>query len=218
MSDRQLIEPNLSVVGESGECLVYVREIFGIGAKYPDAANAWENAAYKFPGEQPPTDVVVPVWFSYDGPTNGHVAVSVPGKGIYSVSAQGDKVFGTIAELEAFIPGTSYLGWSEDVDGGRVAEPTPAPAPAPEPSPAPTTGQTINLPATTGPWHLYKPGGPYDPDVAADVIAVVHPADYAPEGITYPIEASLGNGVYRIKSPAHGVCDIWTKGSTVIIG
>lgn len=206
----QLKNPNLNVVGESDECLVYVREVFDVAAKYPTATAGWENAQYKFPGEQPPTDVAVPVWFSWEA--DGHVAVSVPGKGFYSVSAQGDKVFATLQELESYI-GCTYLGWSEDIDGVRVAEPSSAP----EPSPSPTTGQTINLPATSGPWHLYKPGGPYNPNNAADVVAVVHPADYAPEGLTYPIVAELGNGIVRINSPAHGIADLYTLGSTVII-
>jgi LysM repeat protein len=128
---EQLKEPNLSVVGESGECLVYVREIFGVAAKYPTATAAWENAEFKHEGDQPPTDVSVPVWFSYNSP-DGHVAVSSGGK-IYSTSAQGDKVFSSVQELVDWMhEDFTYLGWSEDVDGVRVVQPAPTPAPAPE--------------------------------------------------------------------------------------
>lgn len=210
MGYTQLKVPNLSVVGQSGDCLIYVREIFEIAAKYANAAVAWAETSFKHPGEQPPTDVAVPIWFSYEGPTEGHVACSVPGKGIYSVHKGGDVVVGTIAELEAAIPGTSYLGWSEDLDGVRVCEPSAAPVP-------PSSGQTINLPTNSGAWHLYKPGGPYNPNNPSDYIAIVHPADYTPGGLTYPIVASLGNGVYRIKSPEHGEADLFTNGSHVVI-
>lgn len=209
MSYTQLKSPNLSVVGVEGYCLVYVREIFGVAAKYPTAASAWQNAEYKHVGlsTPTPTDVAVPVWFTWEA--SGHVAVSVPGKGIYSTTAQGDKVFGNIEEVAQYIGGT-YLGWSEDVDGVRVCEPSAAPTPAP-------SGKTINLPANSGPWHLYKPGGPYNPNNASDYIAIVHPADYAPGGITYPIVAELGDGIYRINSPAHGEADLFTNGSSVVI-
>src|ERR1700749_3707356 len=108
----QLKTPNLSVVGVPEECLVYVREVFGVPAKYGTAALGWENAGYKHPGATVPGDVSVPVWFEWD--TYGHVAVSVPGRGIYSTSAHGDKVFPSVQACASYIGGT-YLGWSEDV-------------------------------------------------------------------------------------------------------
>lgn len=204
---EQLIQPNLSVVGAEGLCLVYAREIFGVAAKYPTAASAWANSKYQHAGVAPPTDAAVPVWFSWE--TDGHVAVSVPNKGIYSTSAKGDTIFPNVQAVAEFIGG-NYLGFSEDINGVRVVEPEAAPAPAP-------TSQTINLPVSSGAWHLYKPGGPYNPNNAANYIAIVHPADYAPEGLTYPVIASLGNGVYRINSPTHGEADLFTTGSQFTI-
>lgn len=207
MGYTQLKSPNLNIVGAEGLCLVYVREVFGVAAKYPTAEAGWDNADYKHIGETPPPDVAAPVWFNWE--SSGHVAVSVPGKGIYSTTAQGDKVFGNVQECAEYV-GATYLGWSEDVNGVRVCEPSAAPTPAP-------SGKTMNLPANSGAWHLYKPGGPYNPNNSADYIAIVHPADYAPGGLTYPIVATLGNGVYRIKSPAHGEADLFTNGSSVVI-
>lgn len=200
---EQLKQPNLNVVGQSGLCLVYVRNIFGIAAKYPTATSGWQNAQYKHT-TTPPTDVSVPVWFSYG--TDGHVAVSVPGKGFYSVSAQGDKIFSTLAELEAYIK-CSYLGWSEDINGVRVVEPV-----VTVPTPAPS-GSYINLPVDSGAWHLYNVGGPYDSNNPTDYIAIVHPAEYSPGGLTYPILQVKDNGIYEIQSPSHGKADLWTKGS-----
>lgn len=122
MNYSQIKQPNLSVVGQEGLCLAYVTEVFGVPNDYPSATVAWEDAQFKHPGEQPPIDVAVPVWFSYNGP-DGHVAVSVPGKGIYSTSAQGDKVFGNVAELVSWMgEGMTYLGWSEDINTIRVVE------------------------------------------------------------------------------------------------
>lgn len=95
-----------------------------------------------------------------------------------------------------------YLGWSEDIDGLRVIEPVAASNPS-----------RINLPTTSGAWHLYKPGGPYNPNNPSNYIAIVHPSYYVPEGLTYPIVQVIGNGIYRIQSPAHGTADLWTNGS-----
>lgn len=209
----QIKAPNLGVVGVPGECLVYSREIFNVPAKYPTATSAWANATYKHPGQLPPTNVSTPVWFSLTSTPDGHVAVSVPGKGIYSTTAQGDKIFPSIQALMNYMgSGIEYLGWSEDIDGERVVEVVATPAPTTNPTPG-----TINLPVTSGSWHLYKPGGPYNPNVAADVIAVVHPSLYAPGGLTYPVKAYLGNGVYRIQSPSHGLADLWTNGSHFVL-
>jgi hypothetical protein len=97
------------------------------------------------------------------------------------------------------------LGWYHP-NFGPAPDPTPAPAPAP-------SGQTITLPKTTGPWHLYAPGfagnmahvlGPIEPEV-------LH------EDLTYAIIASLGNGVYRIQSEDYGIGDLFTNGSDVVI-
>lgn len=89
------------------------------------------------------------------------------------------------------------LGWYT-VNGG-----TPAPAPS---------EQTIFLPPTTGPWHLYASG--YAGNMS-HVLGLLYPSKYG--GLTYNILASLGNGVYRIKSEDFGVGDLFTKGSDVTV-
>jgi hypothetical protein len=93
------------------------------------------------------------------------------------------------------------IGWLRPVG-------SPSPAPNPEP-----TGQTITLPETTGPWHLYAPG--YAGNMS-HVLGLIEP-EVLHEALTYPILASLGNGVYRIKSEDYGIGDLWTNGSDVII-
>lgn len=118
MNYDQLIQPNLTIVGQDGECLVYVREVFGVPAKYPTASAAWQNAIQHT--GTPPSNVAVPIWFSWE--TDGHVAVWDNGT-IYSTTAQGDKTFSSIASLTAFIgEGIEYLGWSEDINNVRVVQ------------------------------------------------------------------------------------------------
>ena len=207
MSYEQLVQPNLSVVGQPEECLAYVREVFGATSEYPTAAAGWENAQYKHAGEQPPANSV-PIWFSYNGP-DGHVAVWNNGT-IYSTSKEGDKTFPSIQELIDWMnEGFVYLGWSEDVDSKRVVEPAPAPTP-PTPS-----GQTIYLAADNNPFHAYNPGGPYNPNNPADYKGMINPKEFG--GLTYTIVKSLGNGIYRITSEDYGLVDIWTAGSDVTV-
>ncbi len=143
MEYRQIKEPNLSIVGREGWCLAYVTEVFGIPGKYPTAISGWENAQHKHTG-MPPANVAVPVWFSYNGP-DGHIAAWVPGKGVYSTSARGDKVFSSVEALVAWMgEGFKYLGWTEDLNGVNVVqEVAPAP-PAPPAAPShPYSVQTI---------------------------------------------------------------------------
>ena len=122
MTYTQLKQPDLNVIGQEGLCLAYVTEVFGVPNFYPSAINAWQNAQLPHANEQPPTDVSVPVFFSYNGPF-GHVAVSVPGKGVYSTSALGDEIFSDVAHLVSWMgEGMTYLGWSEDVNKVKVVQ------------------------------------------------------------------------------------------------
>jgi LysM repeat protein len=116
---EQLKQANLNIAGIPGECLMWVREVFGIAAKYPTAISGWENAEYKHAGEQPPAGVDVPVWFTWE--TSGHVGISTP-QGVYSVLKNGVEIKPNVEVLASDIGGT-YLGWSEDVDGVRVVQP-----------------------------------------------------------------------------------------------
>lgn len=94
------------------------------------------------------------------------------------------------------------LGWYHPITSGTT----------PPPVPAPNTSHTIYLPPTTGPWHLYNVGGPYNPAQAKGVLV---PSQFG--GLTYPIIADRGNGVYTIKSQMYGTGDLYTKGSSVVI-
>ena len=104
------------------------------------------------------------------------------------------------------------LGWYHPVTPGTTPAPTPTPAPDPAPpTPAPA-GQTIFLPPTTGPWHLYNDDGPYSPSQAKGVLV---PSQFG--GLTYPIVGSKGNGIYIINTEDFGQGALWTNGSDVKI-
>lgn len=99
------------------------------------------------------------------------------------------------------------LGWYRPLTAGG----TPSPTPAPE-------GKKITLPKTTGPWHLYAVGGPYNPNDPrfANGKNLLRP-DLLHQDLTYAIDNNRGNGIYTITSQDYGQGDIWTNGSDVVI-
>lgn len=205
---EQLIQPNTNITWVNEMCLLDVREAFGVtNAGFPTAIANWNaNSAVNHPNQTPPSNIAVPIFFTYSGP-DGHVCLWDNGT-IYTSSAHGKQIFTSIQALINWMgQDFKYLGWSEEIEKTPVVKAVSTPP----------SGKTINLPASSGAWHLYKPGGPYNPNVPADYVAIVHPALYAPQGLTYPIVASLGNGVYRIVSPTHGEADLWTNGSSFVI-
>lgn len=85
------------------------------------------------------------------------------------------------------------------------------------PVPQPTTNKTVTLPWTTGPWHLYRQGGPYNPAIRANWLGLIEPG-LLHEDLIYPVLAVLDNGnVVRIPSEDYGVGDLWIAGSDVVI-
>jgi len=204
---EQLINPNTNITWVNEMCLMDVFEAFGVtNAGYATAIANW-NATTEFnhPNQTPPSNVAVPIYFTYSGP-DGHVCLWDNGT-IYTSSAQGKQIFTSIQALINWM-GESfhYLGWSEMVEKTSVVKLAPVAAPS---------GGTITLSKDNTPFHLYKPGGPYNPSVVSDILGIINPAEYG--GLSYAIIASLGNGVYRIKSQMYGVGDIWTNGSTVVV-
>lgn len=95
------------------------------------------------------------------------------------------------------------LGWYRPTGAGGQ-NPTPPTPPAQQ--------HTITLPATTGPWHLYPVGGPYQYAAAKGLL---FPSQYG--GLTYKIDNYRGNGIYTITSEMFGQGDLFTNGSDVIV-
>jgi len=141
---------------------------------------------------------------TYSNP-DGHTGIcDGADAGGYNLLQQNSPNFGSPANVTRYAwKFRPCLGWYHPL---TVPEPAPTPAPS---------GQTITLPATTGPWHLYKPGGPYNYLNPANVKGLLVPSQFG--GLTYKIDKNIGGGVYRITTEDFGQGDIWTNGSSVIV-
>lgn len=100
--------------------------------KYLTAWRNWLATRYKHRNQNFPDEAIL-CWFSgFSGA--GHVVVYVPGKGFYSSPYSPSKlaryqqgtnthaVLPSIAQIEKTY-GVTYVGWSEDIEDKRVAEP-----------------------------------------------------------------------------------------------
>jgi len=137
MSWKVLRSVDTTVVGRAGWCLVYARSMFRVGAKYPSAQTAYVATKHKHPASEKLPTVPVPVWFSWG--VFGHVAVWVPNKGVYSspISGTGRLIAKSPQDLVAIYKryrfGLTYKGWSEDINGVRVAQYIAPPKPVVKP-------------------------------------------------------------------------------------
>lgn len=134
----QKITPNPNIPCTPGWCLQYVREAFGLPARYGSATEAWQKSPSKhedwnFPGRW------VPVWFAIDTEPNGHVALLAPDASVYSSSdlTSTPHHHPNIADLIAYYARwgnmrLTFLGWSEDVAGYPVITPAAQPKPQPQ--------------------------------------------------------------------------------------
>lgn len=122
----QLITPNPNITCIPGLCLVYVRETFGIGPKYPSAIAGWNASAYKHSDQQFPANASVPIWFSLSDNEFGHVALHQPDGSVWSSSSPTSTTpvhHPSLSDLLSYYGGRlSYLGWTEDIEGVRVVD------------------------------------------------------------------------------------------------
>jgi hypothetical protein len=142
MSYRQYKIPNPNIPCTAGWCLQYVRQAFGLPAKYPTADAAWEGSRFKHRDQAFPAGVWVPLWFDVRGVPAGHVVLRAPDGRIYSTTALGRTtatIHPNMADLMRVYAGAglplTYLGWTEDVAGFTVVKPVAAP-PKPVQAPA----------------------------------------------------------------------------------
>lgn len=138
---KQLVS---GIVGVKGDCLIYVRQRFGIASKYLTALAAWQAVPqqYRHTDQNFPS---VPVAVFFTG-GDGHVVLHEPGVGFDSSpynTARGHVILATIAEIEQHY-GVKYAGWTEWVDGVLVAQKVNAPAPTSGPK-MPAVGSEIQL-------------------------------------------------------------------------
>lgn len=121
---KQLVQPDLTVVGKVAWCLSYADDVFHTPHGIPTAWKAWEATQFKHRDKSFP-NVAIPVWFDYyiGKEQFGHVAVRINNGKIYSspmTPGKPNSVFNSVEELAKFIGGV-YVGWSEDISNVRVA-------------------------------------------------------------------------------------------------
>lgn len=127
---KQTITPTPIIPATGGWCLQYVRQAFGLPAKYASATEAWEQSTSKHRDRNFPAGLWVPVWYGIDVEPLGHVVLLAPDGSCYSTSDySGWPVHhASLEALEEFYAKygmiLQYRGWTEDVASYTVIEPT----------------------------------------------------------------------------------------------
>jgi len=108
---------------EEGKCLVFVRTMFGVAARDPSAAAAWQRAQFKHPvrsGAQTPRGA--PVYWTGGSEGNGHIAIATGNGNCWSSDAGGSGIVAkvNIDELTERWSALEFQGWAEDVNGVHV--------------------------------------------------------------------------------------------------
>lgn len=153
MNYKQLKTPNLNQTDYPGWCLRFVQSAYGGPHKYDYAWEQWEGS--KQHTDALP-DVMVPVYFSWNGTIDGvdqnwgDVAIWVPGHGVFGTPLLGGGLSNRwdkdVASRAAAIGGgAKYVGWSEDLAGQAVVKPVAVPAPKPAPKPTPVKERWVRI-------------------------------------------------------------------------
>lgn len=133
MNYKQLVAPNLSTTDYSGWCLRFTGNSFNtIPRPFACATDAWNGARFKHTDALP--NVAVPVFFTWTGTIGGvkknwgDVAIWVPGRGVFGTPLAGagksNRWDASVQARAAAIGGGAvYLGWTEDLNTIRLAEP-----------------------------------------------------------------------------------------------
>jgi hypothetical protein len=110
-------------------CLRFVQSVYNAPVRYPSAWAAWNATTLKHLDRNLPP-VSVPLWFSHYGTYGGvydnwgHVVAYFPDRGQFLSSpanGYGHDWLNSIEEVERRFNST-YVGWSEDINGLQVAK------------------------------------------------------------------------------------------------
>lgn len=115
--------------GYVGLCLVFVRNCYNIGSRYPSAAQAWNGARKKHETSSlANVPNGAPVFFSVPGNPYGHVALYL-GDGLFrtNYSAKGTVITASLSH--PVFNTMKMLGWSEDLNGVNLNLPDTSPKP-----------------------------------------------------------------------------------------
>lgn len=106
--------------------------------------------------------------------------------------------------------GRSAIGVYRSISTSRIACVWRYKGTAPPPPPAAPARSTVTLPASAQTWRLYRVGSGLRPDTT-DQIAVLAPHQFG--GLTYKIEAWVGDYAVVIQTQMFGRGVIWVKGT-----
>lgn len=127
---KQLITPTPWIPATGGWCLMYVRQAYGLPARYASATEAWDMSESKHRDRNFPEGLWTPVWYGIDVEPLGHVVLLAPDGRVYSTSDYSGYpvIHNSLADLEAYYAYygmvLQYRGWTEDVAGYPVMEPS----------------------------------------------------------------------------------------------
>jgi len=161
-----------------GRCLQYTRTWLEVGAYWPTAARAWEEAVLRHPGDRDPPRGAPMMWTG-GSHGYGHIALSTGGGYVRSTDVPYAGMVRTLplSWFGTHWPNLHYAGWTEDLNGATIkwlaqAPPPPSPEPAPPPPQTPgdewmgtidaisqAAAQTIGVQTSIQMWERYKPGG-----------------------------------------------------------
>lgn len=149
--------------GWKGQCLRFCRTMYGIPMVYGSAIQAWSNAKFKHTGGVPPRGSFI---FWRIG-QYGHIAISDGNGYCISTDINGAGTVGrvTISTIKSRW-GAIYLGWTEDVNGVRLAEFTPKPSDAKPPA----KPYVVSLSAAQ--YHAEHGTGKYKPGTGEQVATI----------------------------------------------
>jgi hypothetical protein len=131
----QLVAPQV-VDDNAGMCLRFAQSVYGAPVKYASAWDAWNATTLKHLDRNLPP-VSVPLWFSHYGTYGGvyanwgHVVAYFPDRAQFLSSppnGYGHAWLNSIEEVERMFNST-YVGWSEDLNGLQIAQHTNDPQP-----------------------------------------------------------------------------------------
>lgn len=195
--------------------LIYVKEEFGL------ASNVWGNAIDYWQRPSPALlskfDLVsgtdcqqgdIVVLYGLAGNPYGHIGICESQTGsTVKLLEQNGAGNGTGVGKDA-------IGVWRDIPKSRVAgKLRPKAAPQPQPAP-PAARSTVFLPGNVQSWRLYRVGSGLRPNTS-DQIATLAPSQFG--GLTYKIEAWVGDYAVVIQTQMYGRGTIWLKGTEAVI-
>lgn len=132
MAYNQLRTPNLGILDIPGWCLRLVLRSFDFSSGAEFARQEWDRNTTKRT-DALPTDVAVPVFYSWVGTIDGikrdwgDVAIHVPGRGVFGTpmrpSGKSNRWDPSVEARRIAIGGNAqYLGWTESLNGIKLIE------------------------------------------------------------------------------------------------